>query len=139
MHSREATAYLAQRNARIAEQGAVIDGAFMALGCDSYVKTIYIGYEIEGQMIAALYCHTNHIELALALAEDDPNPILKDATHLTWRTLPVLVEVRSDDEVAIAVDLAGQAFGRVKGGVHNVERDNEHFVRSRRERRERGA
>ncbi len=110
--------------------------ALLAQGCDSYVKTIYIGYEISGEMVAALYAHANHIELALAVAEDHPNMVLKDASHLTWRALPLALEIRSTEDLILAGELIEEACGRIGGGSHDVGRDNDYFVRLRRDRKE---
>ena len=108
--------------------------ALLAQGCDAYVKTIYIGYGISGEMVAALYAHANHIELALAVAEDHPNMVLKDASHLTWRTLPLALEIRSTEDLVLAGELIEEACVRIRGGSHDVERDNDHFIRSRQAR-----
>lgn len=74
-----------QRLKAVAE---VIDDRFVALGCISYVKTIYVGYDLNGEMVAALYPHSDHIQIALAVEEDFEHPLLIDATHLRWRTVP---------------------------------------------------
>ena len=74
-----------QRLKAVAE---VIDDRFVALGCISYVKTIYVGYDLNGEMVAALYPHSDHIQIALAVEEDFEHRLLIDATHLRWRTVP---------------------------------------------------
>ena len=137
MATKESRAYLSHLSKSVSSIGRSLDSSLLAEGCTSYVKTIYIGYEIDGEMVAALYGRPDHIELALALAEDDPNRTLKDATYLTWRTLPVAVDVRTADEAAAAQDLIRRACERVRSKSHDVHRDNEHFVRSRQERRSR--
>ena len=58
-----------------------------------YVKTIYIGVELDGAMVAALYPLKDSLEVVLALDSSHENSKLKDATHLTWRTMPVLFKV----------------------------------------------
>ena len=136
MSSDVAEEYFSQRGANVTPLGMPLHVALLAQGCDSYVKTIYIGYEISGEMVAALYAHANHIELALAVAEDHPNMVLKDASHLTWRTLPLALEIRSTDDLVLAVELIEEACVRIREGSHDVERDNEYFVRSRRDRKE---
>jgi hypothetical protein len=103
-------------------------------GCKSYVKTIYIGYEINGQMVAALYAHTNHLEVALALPEDAVGALLIDATHLTWKTLPVAAVIRSPDDLVEFNTLTSLAAARVRSQSHDVERDNDYFIKARRER-----
>lgn len=136
MSSNVAEEYFSQWGAKVTPLGMPLHVALLAQGCDSYVKTIYIGYEISGEMVAALYAHAAHIELALAVAEDHPNMVLKDASHLTWRTLPLPLEIRSTDDLLLAVELIEEACVRIREGSHDVERDNEYFVRSRRDREE---
>lgn len=106
-----------------------------ATGAVSYVKTIYVGYEINGEMIAALYPRADHLEIALALPEDAESRLLVDASHLTWRTLPVAAIVATADDVSALSGLAAAAAERVRTANHDVLRDNEFFARSRRERR----
>ena len=135
MSSDVAKEYFSQWGANVTPLGMPLHVALLAQGCDSYVKTIYIGYEISGEMVAALYAHAAHIELALAVAEDHPNMVLKDASHLTWRTLPLALEIRSTDDLILAGELIEEACLRIRGGSHDVERDNDYFVRSRRDRK----
>ena len=136
MSSDVAEEYFSQWGANVTPLGMPLHVALLAQGCDSYVKTIYIGYEISGEMVAALYAHANHIELALAVAEDHPNMVLKDASHLTWRTLPLALEIRSTEDLVLAGALIEEACVRIRGGSHDVERDNDHFIRSRQARNE---
>jgi len=105
------------------------------LGCSSYVKTIYIGYEIDGEMVSALYGSSDHVEIALALPEDAAGEILVDASHLTWRTLPVAAILRSREDALAFRHLAAEAADRVRRNEHDVLRENDHFIRSRRERK----
>ncbi len=128
--------YFSQWGTNVTPLGMPLHVELLAQGCDSYVKTIYIGYEISGEMVAALYAHANHIELALAVAEDHPNMVLKDASHLTWRTLPLALEIRSTEDLVLAGELIEEACVRIRGGSHDVERDNDHFIRSRQARNE---
>jgi hypothetical protein len=97
-------------------------------GCVSYVKTIYIGFERDGQIVAALYPHATSVELAMALPEDSPHPQLIDATHLTWRTMPVALVVTSETEIPIAKDLLDEAVDGVVSGTHDVELSIETFM-----------
>jgi len=98
------------------------------------VKTIYISYMVGDQMVAAVYPHSREIEIALALPEDHPSALLRDATHLTWRTLPVSVVVTNPDEAHAALPLVREAVERVSSGIHDVHRDNEHFIARRADR-----
>jgi hypothetical protein len=109
--------------------------ALLSLGCVSYVKTIYIGYDIDGNMVAALYGRSDHLEIALALPEDAEGELLIDASHLTWRTLPVAAIVSSVAELPLFTKLASDAVDRVRTASHTVHRDNDFFAKSRRERR----
>jgi len=102
-------------------------------GCVPYVKTIYVGFEIQGEMVAAMYPHADTVEVALALPEDYEGALLIDATHLTWRSLPVAAELSSGDQVGELVPLLKEAAVRVRSAVHDVNRDPEYFIdRSRR-------
>jgi hypothetical protein len=101
--------------------------------CTSYVKTIYVGFDLEDKMVAAAYPHAEHVELALALEEDHEDPRLLDASHLTWRTLPLSLELRSTKEVDDHQELLVHACQRVRTGGHDVNRDNEFFNTARRD------
>ncbi len=98
------------------------------LGCAPYVKTIYIGFEHGGEMVAALYPRAGAVEVALALPEAAESPLLIDATHLTWRTMPVAAILTSRDEAERAVPLLEEALNRVAQGTHDVNRAPEHFI-----------
>ena len=131
----DAQAYLAEMGKRVRPLAMELHEALLSLGCVSYVKTIYIGYDIDGEMVAALYGHSDHVEIALALPEDAEGELLIDASHLTWRTLPVAAIVRTKDELDQFISLAGAAVERVRTASHTVHRDNDFFMKSRRERR----
>jgi hypothetical protein len=113
--------------------GHSIHETLIGNGCISYVKTIYVGYDLRGVMVAALYPHPKKIEIALALPEDHESSLLIDATHLTWRTLPVAAVVTKDTDLDEVIKLLNEACQRIESGVHDVDRPNEHFVKSRRE------
>jgi hypothetical protein len=131
----EAQRYIAEFNKTTAELCNQVHEMFLAAGCNSYVKTIYIGYDIDGEMVAALYGHADHVEVALALTEDHPSSQLIDASHLTWKTLPVAAIGHNAAEVKKFGPLIDEACLRVRAGHHNVNRDNDFFIKSRRERR----
>ena len=103
-----------------------------AHSCRPYVKTIYIGFEINGELVAALYPNAEHVEIAMALPESAEDPILIDATHLTWKTLPVAAVVRSTDDLDRTLDLLVDAVSAVTSGTHSVNRPNDHFIGRRR-------
>ena len=132
----EAQKYIADLNKTSAALCTQVHEMFLAAGCSSYVKTIYIGYDIDGEMVAALYGHADHVEVALALAEDHPSSQLIDASHLTWKTLPVAAIGHDAAEVKKMGPLIGEACERIRKGAHGVNRDNDFFIRSRRERKE---
>jgi hypothetical protein len=131
----EAAQYIAELNKTAAALCRQVHEMFLAAGCTSYVKTIYIGYDIDGEMVAALYGHVDHVELALALAEDHPSSQLIDASHLTWKTLPVAAIGHNAAEVKRFRPLIDEACFRVRAGQHDVNRDNEFFMKAKRERR----
>jgi hypothetical protein len=86
-------------------------------------------------MVAAMYGRADYVEVALALPEDLESDLLVDATHLTWRTLPVAALVRRTDDLAVFESLATDACDRVRSRAHDVRRDTEFFAKSARERR----
>jgi hypothetical protein len=133
----EAQTYLADLNKRVRPIATSMHEALLDLGCVSYVKTIYIGYDIDGEMVAALYGRGDHVETALALPEDAEGDLLIDARHLIWRTLPVAAIVRSKTDLVAFTQLALIAVEGVRTSSHTVNRDNEFFIKSRRERRSR--
>ena len=131
----EAQAYLNELNKKVRPLASGLHDVLIKLGCVSYVKTIYIGYDIAGEMVAALYGRSDHVEIALALPEDALDDLLIDASHLTWRTLPVAAVVRNTTDVQPFTELASAAVERVRTATHTVNRDNDFFAKSRRERR----
>ncbi len=131
----EAQKYIAELNKKSAALCMQVHEMFLEAGCKSYVKTIYIGYDIEGEMVAALYGHADHVEVALALAEDHPSSQLIDASHLTWKTLPVAAIGHDAAEVRKMGPLIEEACERVRAGLHYVNRDNDFFMKAKRERR----
>ena len=122
-------------NKKIRPLASDLHDVLLNLGCISYVKTIYIGYSIAGEMVAALYGRSDHVEIALALPEDADGDLLIDASHLTWRTLPVAAIVRNTTDVLLFTQLASAAVERVRTASHTVNRDNDFFAKSRQERR----
>lgn len=131
----EAKKYIAHLNKSSGALCSQVHEMFLAAGCNSYVKTIYIGYDIDGEMVAALYGHADHVEVALALAEDHPSSQLIDASHLTWKTLPVAAIGHNAAEVKKFGPLIEEACARVRAGQHDVNRDNDFFMKAKRERR----
>lgn len=99
-----------------------------------YVKTIYVGYEFQGEMFAALYRNTGAIEVALPLSENDAGPLIMDASHLTWRTLPLMIHVTHSSQLPEAFAVIDRAFDRLKSGLHHVHRSNEYFIARKRGR-----
>lgn len=131
----EAEEYLSGLNKKVAKIAGELHKILIDEGCSSYVKTIYIGYDFNGEMIAALYAHAEYVEVALALPESFESPILIDGTHLTWRTLPVAAVVRSKEDIRLFKSLAQNACGGVKMGHHKVNRDSLFFENVKREQR----
>lgn len=112
-----------------------VNDPLIGAGCSSDVKTIYVSYTYDGEMVAALYPHAGSIEIALALPDDHPSGDLRDASHLTWRTLPVSVLIESSDSAVLVLPLIQEALDRVRTGVHDVRLDDERFIAARRARR----
>lgn len=133
MATSEVETLLAQLGKELRPAGSAVHDELLKRGCSAYVKTIYIGYDLEGVMVAALYPHHGRIEVALALAEDHPSTLLIDATHLTWRTLPVAAVIKEVGQLDEVLALVDEACERVTEGVHDIERPNDFFVKSRRE------
>ena len=130
--------YIAGLNKKTQPIAQLAHDSLVGLGCSPYVKTIYIGYDLDGVMVAALYSHVDYVEVALALEESHESNILVDATHLTWRTLPVCAVLHTKTDVKEFVKLASVACSRVGTGVHHVDRDSEFFAKAKRERHEKG-
>lgn len=126
----ESESYLKTLGSRVRPIARAAHASLVKTGCSSYVKTIYIGYTIGGEMVAAMYAHLDRVEVALALAEDAVDPLLEDASHLTWRTLPVAAVLRSRADIEEFGILASEAAARVQNREHDVERTNEFFARS---------
>jgi hypothetical protein len=131
----EAESFLADVNSKMRPLAELAHGVFVEQGCASYVKTIYVGYDIGGEMVAAMYSRSDHLEVALALPEDADGALLVDASHLTWRTLPVAAILSSDADLKEFASLVAGAVARVSEQKHDVKRDNDFFMKSRRERR----
>lgn len=131
--SEELTPNTASKRIRRLAQSA--DDILVSFGCSRYRKTIYVGYEFEGEMVAAMYVHRDSLEIPLALSEEFSGALIVDAGHLTWRTLPVAVIVRREEDLHLFRSYAGEAFERVKSESHGVRRDNAYFAKSRRERK----
>jgi len=113
--------------------GKALHARLLKQGCTSYVKTIYIGYDLDGIMVAALYPHTDRIEIALALPDDHESGLLIDATHLTWKTLPVAAVVNAKEQKAETLFLVDESCQRIKDGEHDIDRPNDYFMKARRE------
>jgi len=57
-------------------------------GCMSYVKTVHVGYNVDGVKVVVSYVHGESIEIALAIGEDHPDDRRVDVSRQTWRTFP---------------------------------------------------
>jgi hypothetical protein len=108
--------------------GAVYKYFVSEAGCDPYVKTIYVGFMLGGELVAAAYPHAESVEIALALPDDLEGPGLLDAAHLTWRTMPVAVEVRDAADLEAVRGYMATAVERVRTGAHDVELPQERFM-----------
>lgn len=84
------------------------------LKCDVHVATIYVGFSRNGQMVAAAYPRQGeHLELALCLTRDVQSPLLYNAAHLKWPTMPVAVAIRDEASLTAAEPLIRQAAVQV--------------------------
>lgn len=101
-------------------------------GCVPDVKTIYISFTLNGEMVAAIYPRSSRLEIALALPEVHSSELLEDASHLTWRTLPLMLRVNDAVGLDEGFELIEEAVNRVRQGVHNVKRPTEFFIARRR-------
>jgi hypothetical protein len=72
------------------------------------------------------------------VTESYESNILIDATHLTWRTLPVAAVLNSKDDLGQFSELAKAACMNITTGGHIVNRDNEFFAAAKRERQDKG-
>jgi hypothetical protein len=122
-------AFLEATSGQVNSMARAAHEIFVMFDCSTYVKTIYIGYDIGGVMVGALYPREDHIEVALALSENDPNPLLIDASHLTWRTLPVAALLTNLNQIPQLELLISSAVDRLKHHQHEVYRDNAYFAR----------
>jgi hypothetical protein len=134
----DAEAYIAGMNNKIGKIASEAHQILIDSGCSSYVKTIYIGYDFNGEMVAALYGHSEYVEVAIALSERYESPVLIDASHLTWRTLPVAAVLKSKADIKMFAPLVKEACKGVLSGEHTVLRDNDFFAAAKRERQEKG-
>jgi hypothetical protein len=132
MSATDAEGYLNELNKKMQPVARKVHDSLVSMGCTSYVKTIYVGYDIGGEMVAALYGHADHVEVALAVAEDHPDARLLDASHLTWRTLPLALNLKNVSEVSECQALLQEACDRVREQTHDVHRDNDFFVSRKR-------
>jgi len=134
----DAEAYVACLHDKIEKIASEAHQILINSGCTSYVKTIYIGYDFNGEMVAALYGHSDYVEVAIALSESYESPVLIDASHLTWRTLPVAAVLKSKADIKMFGPLVKEACKGVLSGGHTVLRDIEFFAAAKRERQEKG-
>ena len=134
----DAEVYIASLNGKVRNIALSAHAELLKQGCSTYVKTIYVGYDFNGEMVAALYGHSDYVEVAIALSESHESPVLIDASHLTWRTLPVAAVLKSKADLKMFAPLVKEACIGVLSGDHTVLRDNEFFVAAKRERQEKG-
>ena len=130
----DVSALIAKSQPMVQDLLRLLHGELVELGCSSYVKTIYIGYEVDGQMVAAAYPMPTAVEVALAIAEDRVHRLLRGASHLTWRTMPLLASITRPADVLEVRPLLIQAVNGVMSGTHTLSRDNEFFMRAKKSR-----
>lgn len=92
-------------------------GWFEDAGCRAYVKTIYVGFDLNGYLVAAIYVRGGeYLEVALALPADDRFPDLYPADHLKWASLPVAFQVRPEDDLSRLVPVLERTLDRARHG-----------------------
>ena len=128
----DAENFISKNAGKLDKIGVSAHSILCAEGCMSYVKTIYIGYELDGEMIAALYVRPEYIEVALSLPESFDSPILIDATHLTWKSMPVAAVLKTKSDINLFTNLAKEAAELVRSGKHAVSRDSNFFADAKR-------
>jgi hypothetical protein len=121
--------FIQSLNGRVRPIVKSLHESIVGLGCESYVKTIYIGYSISGEMVAASYPHQDFVEVALALPEDHGDPRLFDCSHLKWRTLPLAARLNTVDEIESLQPLLQESAVAVAAGSHGVQRSTEYFTK----------
>lgn len=75
------------------------------LGCQAYVKTIYVGFSRDGQVAAAVHLDSHYpdrFEVALPVVATELVSVAYDAAHLKWPMLPVAIAVTTERDSAIA-------------------------------------
>lgn len=97
-------------------------------GCEPDVKTLYISFTKDASLVASAHIGGKQIELALALSEDHPSGLLEDASHLTWRTLPVCICLDANSSHKDALNLVREALDRVMSGEHDIDRPSDFFA-----------
>ena len=99
----------------------------VGVGCDPDVKTRYISFTRNSCLVGSAHVSGKQIELALALPEDHPSDLIEDASHLTWRTLPVCLRLTASTDRQEVLDLVREALARVVRGEHTINRPAEFF------------
>ena len=99
--------------------------------CFPDVKTINLTFTRGEDLVASAHIGSNYLELALALPEDHPSPLLEDASHLTWRTLPVMVDITKKTNPKQVLHLTKEAAERIVNGEHDINRSIEYFAKKR--------
>ena len=134
MTASEADVYINGLNKKVQPIARAVHDTLINLGCTSYVKTIYVGYDLNGVMVAASYGHADHVEVALAVDENHPDSRLVDASHLTWRTLPLALNLSTIRDTKDAKGLFVEACERIASDAHTVNRGNDYFIGRKRGR-----
>jgi hypothetical protein len=90
-------------------------GWFEDAGCRAYVKTVYVGFDLNSYLVGAIYVRgAEYLEVALALPADDRFPGLYAADHLKWASLPVALQVRPGDDLTRLVPVLERTLDRAR-------------------------
>lgn len=90
-------------------------GWFEDAGCRAYVKTVYVGFDLNGYLVGAIYVRgAEYLEVAVALPADDRFPGLYPADHLKWASLPVAFQVRPGDDLTRLVPVLERTLDRAR-------------------------
>jgi len=96
--------------------------------CVSEVRSSYISFSIDGEMVAVAQRGDEGIDIAMALPFDGSDARVFDALDLKWRTLPTGIVIVGQRDVGIAKKYLKTACSRVRNG-ERIEIDGASYKR----------